>query len=165
MFTSIDVFTTWLRNAHAMEQAAIGILETQTKHLEHYPRIEAKIVEHLEVTHRQAERVKSCLQRHAASTSVLTDLTGRFTGGINALVTDMSWGDEAVKASIANYAFENMEIATYQTLITTANFVGDHETQKICEEILSEEQEMADWLAREMVAMTQAFLGSRFAPR
>jgi ferritin-like metal-binding protein YciE len=165
MFTSIDVLTSWLRNAHAMEQAAISILEMQSKHLNHYPRIKAKVVEHLEVTRRQAEMVKSCLQRRGAATSVMKDLTGRFTGGMNALATDVSWGDEAVKAGIADYAFENMEIATYQTLITTANFVGDHETQKICEEILSEEQEMADWLGREMVALTQAFLGGRFAPR
>ena len=165
MFTAIHVLTSWLSNAHAMEQAAISILEMQSKHLQHYPRIEAKIVEHLEVTRRQAELVKSCLQRHGAATSALKDLTGRFTGGVNALATGVSWGDEAVKASIADYAFENMEIATYQTLITTASFVGDDETQKICEKILTEEQEMADWLGREMVAMTQAFLGSRFAPR
>jgi ferritin-like metal-binding protein YciE len=159
MFTATNILISWLRDAHAIEQTAITILEMQSKRLEHYPRIEAKWAEHLEVTRRQAERVRACLQRHDADASALMDLTGRFTGAMNALVTGAALGDEAVKAAVAEYAFENMEIATYRTLIATADFVGDHETRRICEEILDEEQEMATWLGREMVAMTQIFLG------
>jgi Domain of unknown function (DUF892) len=104
-------------------------------------------------------QVKSCLQRHNADTSAMKDLMGRFTGGMNALVTNAAMGDEAVKAGIADYAFENMEIVTYRTLIATANLAGDDETRKICEAILGQEQEMADWLGREMAAITHTFLG------
>lgn len=160
MFTVTNILIPWLRDAHAIEQAAISILEMQSKRLERYPRMEAKVIEHLEVTRRQAELVKSCLQRHNADTSPLQDSMGRFVGAMNALTTSAVIGDEAVKANIADYAFENMEIATYRLLIATANFVGDHETQTICEEILSQEQEMANWLGQEMIVMTRAFLNS-----
>jgi ferritin-like metal-binding protein YciE len=159
MFAVTDILISWLKDAHAMEQAAISILEMQSKRLRHYPRVEAKVIEHLEVTREQAKQVKSCLQRHNADTSAMKDLMGRFTGGMNALVTNAAMGDEAVKAGIADYAFENMEIVTYRTLIATANLAGDDETRKICEEILGQEQEMADWLGREMAAITHTFLG------
>jgi ferritin-like metal-binding protein YciE len=162
MFTITDTLISWLKDAHAMEQAAICILDMQSKRLGHYPRMEAKVVEHLEVTRRQAELVKSCLRRYDADMSVWRDFMGRYTGAMNALATSAALGDEAVKAYVADYAFENMEIATYRILVATANFVGDYETQKVCEEILSQEQEMASWLGQELIVMTQAFLSERF---
>jgi ferritin-like metal-binding protein YciE len=79
---------------------------------------------------------------------------------MNAFATSVVPGDQAVKAGIADYAFENMEIATYGFLAATASFVGDRETQTICEEILAQEQEMASWLAQEMVAITRGFLNA-----
>jgi len=43
--------------------SAISILEKQSTRLQHYPRMEAKVKEHLEVTRWQAEQVESCLKR------------------------------------------------------------------------------------------------------
>jgi ferritin-like metal-binding protein YciE len=157
MATNTDTLITWLKDAHAMEQSAINILEKQSTRLEHYPRMKQKVDEHLEVTRRQAELVKSCLRHYSADTSSVKDLMGRFTGMMNALGSGVA-SDEAVKAHIADYAFEHMEIACYRTLIATAKHVGDLQTQRVCEEILSQEEEMANWLGQELEGMTQTYL-------
>ncbi len=156
MLVAANTLISWLQDAHAMEQAAIGILETQSKRLQHHPRIEAKVIEHLEVTRRQAESVEFCLMRYNARPSNFKDFIGRYTGAMNAFMTSATVGDEAAKAFIANYAFENMEIATYQVVITAANFIDDRETRTICEEILGQEQDMARWLGNEVTSMVQA---------
>jgi ferritin-like metal-binding protein YciE len=92
--------------------------------------MEAKVVEHLKVTRRQAELVKSCLQRYDADASAWRDFMSRYTGAMNALATSAALGDEAAKAYVADYAFANMEIATYRILIATANFIGDYEKRR-----------------------------------
>lgn len=66
--------------------------------------------------------------------------------------------DEVVKASLASYAFEHMEIASYRALIAAASVCGDMETKRICEEILPQEQAMADWLAERLPGTVQKFL-------
>jgi ferritin-like metal-binding protein YciE len=157
MATTTDTLIAWLKDAHAMEQSAINILEKQSKRLEHYPRMEAKVKEHLGVTRQQADKVKACLERHGADTSTMKDLMARFTGTMNALGSSTA-GDEAVKAHMADYAFEHMEIASYRILIATAKHVGDVQTQRVCEEILSQEEEMADWLGQELEETTRAYL-------
>lgn len=81
----------------------------------------------------------------------------RFTGTMNALGSSAA-GDEAVKAHLADYAFEHMEIASYRILIATTKHVGDVQTQRVCEEILSQEEEMANWLGQELEGTTQAYL-------
>src|SRR5215212_737178 len=122
MATATENLISWLKDAHAMEQSAISILGKQSTRLQHYPRMEAKVKEHLEVTRRQAEQVESCLKRHDTDTSATKDLMGRFTGTMNALGSSTA-GDEAVKAHMADYAFEHMEIASYRILITAAKRV------------------------------------------
>lgn len=157
MATTTDNLIAWLKDAHAMEQSAVSILEKQIKRIQHYPRLEAKLKEHLEVTRRQAEQVKSCLQRHNADTSTMKDLIARFTGTMNAFSSSIA-GDEVVKAHMADYTFEHMEIASYRILIAAAKHVGDMQTQRVCEEILSQEEEMANWLGQELEGMTKDYL-------
>ena len=67
-------------------------------------------------------------------------------------------GDEVVKGSLASYTFEHMEIGSYRILIATAEEAGEAETARVCEEILREEQAMADWLEDNMPMVTHAFL-------
>jgi ferritin-like metal-binding protein YciE len=158
MARNTDIVITWLKDAHAMEQSAINILDKQSKRLEYYPRMEAKVKEHLEVTRLQAELLEGRLQYYGADTSSVKDLMGRFTGMMNALGSSVA-SDEAVKASIADYAFEHMEIACYRTLIAATKHLNDLQTQRVCEEILSQEEEMAHWLGQELEGVTQSYLG------
>ncbi|WP_250132146.1 DUF892 family protein, partial [Escherichia coli] len=66
--------------------------------------------------------------------------------------------DEIVKGTIASYTFEHMEIASYKTLIATAELIGDSETKRVCEEILREEEAMAAWLSEHMSEAIHRYL-------
>ena len=67
-------------------------------------------------------------------------------------------GDEVMKGSLASYAFEAMEIASYTILINAAKQVGDKETARVCEQILKEEKAMAAWLEKNLPVLTRQYL-------
>jgi ferritin-like metal-binding protein YciE len=73
-------------------------------------------------------------------------------------VGGMMMPDEIIKGSIASYVFENMEIASYKILIAAANAASQPEIAKLCQEILEQEQEMAEWLKANLPETTQQFL-------
>jgi ferritin-like metal-binding protein YciE len=57
-----------------------------------------------------------------------------------------------------------MEIASYKILIATAEQVGDQETKRVCEEILHEEEAMADWLEQNVPSLTKQYLRREETP-
>lgn len=158
-----ETLVDWLRDAYAMEKAAIDMLENQQDRLEHYPEMKNKVTEHLEMTRRQAERVEQCLQRYGEEPSALKDLVSRFMGNTGAFFNAAA-GDEVVKNALGNYAFENFEIASYRSLVAAAEALGETETKNTCQEILQEEQEMAKWLDQHLDGVTNEFLTREVSP-
>lgn len=152
-----DNLIAWLRDAHAMEQQAVTMLNAQYERLENYPELKARIGQHLEETKQQASLLEACLDRLAGGSSTMKDIAGKVTamaqglGGIFA-------SDEVVKGAMASYTFEHMEIASYRILIAAAEYVGDTETVAVCERILDEELAMAEWLKDNLGALTLQFL-------
>jgi ferritin-like metal-binding protein YciE len=153
----------WLRDAHAAEQQAETMLSGMAKRIENYPELKARIEEHIGETQRQAERLRSCIERRGDGTSMLKDAGGKMLGFGQAM-SGMFVGDEVMKGSIASYAFEAMEIASYRVLIETAKEVGDIETARTCEEILKEEVAMADWLQQNIPHLTHQYLAREETP-
>jgi ferritin-like metal-binding protein YciE len=157
MATTQERLVQWLRDAHAMEQQAEKMLESEAQRIEHYPDLKARIEQHLTETREQANQIASCIRRHGEDTSALKDVAGRFT----AMLQGMSGylvGDEVVKASIAAYTFQHMQISSYRSLIATADAAGDQETKRVCESILRQEEAMADWLAEHIDPITRQYL-------
>ncbi|MDB5833869.1 MAG: hypothetical protein JWR14_3699 [Caballeronia sp.] len=147
----------WLRDAHAMEQQAEQMLKVQAGRFEHYPELKARIEQHLQETLGQQKLVASCIDRLGGANSTIKDAaamllaSGQVLGGV-------TMTDEVIKGSTASFAFENLEIATYTTLIAAAEAVGDSETECICEIIVSEEEAMAAWLRNHLHSVTQRYL-------
>jgi ferritin-like metal-binding protein YciE len=147
----------WLRDAHAMEQQAETMLESQIARLKHYPELRKKLEEHLEETRRQAQMVNDCIERLGGGTSAVKDTMGKmmaFGLGLSGLFVD----EEVIKGSLASYTFEQMEIASYTILIAAADACGDTTTAAICTRILKEEQAMANWLSAQTPNLVRAFL-------
>ena len=119
MAVSRDNLTAWLRDAYAMENQAIEILEKQANRLEHYPELRAKVRSHLDESHRQAERVERCLHQLGTDTSGLKTALGKIVGTAQQL-SGLFASDEVLKSGIADYAFEHYEIASYKMLIAAA---------------------------------------------
>ncbi|WP_445156846.1 ferritin-like domain-containing protein [Halomonas sp. E14] len=147
----------WLRDAHAMEKQAEQMLETHAKRLEHYPQLQARIEQHLTETRGQTERIEQCLSLLGTDVSTFKDLGAQMSAFGQAMGAMMS-GDEVMKAGLAHYAFEHFEIASYKALIQAAETVGKPEIARICQEILKEEEAMAQWLGDHLDDTTRQFL-------
>lgn len=157
MATPQENLIDWLRDAHAMEQQAEQMLRAQSKRLEHYPQLKARIDQHVEETLGQQKLIDDCLARLGGSSSTIKDMTGRLMA-FGQAVGGALMSDEVVKGAMAGYVFENVEIAAYTVLIAAARAAGDTETLAACEQILPQEIEMADWLLQHLPEITQAFL-------
>ncbi len=147
----------WLRDAHAMEQQAEQMLKAQAARIENYPKLKARIEQHIEETLGQQQLLEGCIQRLGSSPSAVKDTLGKVMA-MGQAVGGMMASDEIVKGSMASYVFEHMEIASYRALIAAAQAVGDMETQRACEQILGQEEAMAQWLQDHLAEVTQQFL-------
>jgi ferritin-like metal-binding protein YciE len=153
----------WLRDAHAAEEQAKTMLSGMARRIENYPELKARIEQHIRETERQAELVRGCIERRGGSTSTIKDTSAKMLA-MGQAMSGMFVGDEVMKGSIASSAFEAMEIASYKILIATAEQVGDQETKRVCEEILREEEAMADWLEDHVASLTQQYLRREATP-
>jgi ferritin-like metal-binding protein YciE len=152
-----ETINQWLRDAHAMEEQAEQMLGRQASRIENYPELASRIQQHLEETRSQRERLERCLERRGASTSTLKDMTAKVSAmmqGVGSMMAD----DEVMKGTLASYAFEHFEIASYRILIAAAESVGDMETAKVCGDICREEEAMAAWLSDHLPQVTRTFL-------
>ena len=80
-------------------------------------------------------------------------LTGNLAAIAHALTQD-----EIVKNSIANFAFENFEIASYKSLIQLAGDTGHREAEQPLQETLREEEAMASWIDGHLSDVTHTYL-------
>lgn len=147
----------WLRDAHAMEQQAEQMLKAQAARIENYPKIKARVEQHLEETLGQQRLLEGCLQRLGSSHSTMKDTMAR-VAAFGQAFGGMFAADEIVKGAMASYVFEHMEIASYTALIAAAEQAGDAETKRVCEQILPQEIAMAEWVLENLPDTTQEFL-------
>lgn len=152
-----DRLMQWLRDAHAAEEQAETMLSGMARRIEHYPELKSRIEQHIDETRSQAQRVRQCIERRGGDTSTAKDAGGKLMG-VGQAISGLFAGDEVLKGSIASYAFEAMEIASYRILADTAREAGDDETAEVCEGILREEKDMAEWLEKNLPTVTHQFL-------
>ena len=93
----------WLSNAHAMGMQAPQILD-QSRRIESYPDLQERILEHLEVTRGQVEKVERFIERYGSTPSSLKDAGAIFIGNMQAL-GGAFMPDQVVKRSIMSYVF------------------------------------------------------------
>ena len=147
----------WLRDAYAMETQAAEMLERQEGRITNYPEILAKVKEHIQVTKRQADRLKQCLQRLGSDTSAIKTGIAMLIGNAQS-ISGVFAEDEIVKANIFNYSFEQFEAANYRALIAAAQHCGETEIARLCQESLDEEIEMANWIEQRLPQLTKTSL-------
>jgi ferritin-like metal-binding protein YciE len=145
MDTAREVFVSGLRNQHAIENQAIELLERQIGRLENYPEMADRMRQHLEESKQQAARIESLLVDLNTSHSTLKDIVTSLMGNVAAL-GHASASDEVVKNTLANYAFEHYEIASYQSLLIVAEVAGQQASTSVLQQSLGEEQAMAQWI-------------------
>lgn len=158
--TARDIFVTGLKNAHAMENQALSIMKPQLSRIENYPEVAAKLDEHIRETEGQIARLEEILDSLAEDRSALKDMALSLSGAMAALGHTVA-GDEILKNSFANFAFENFEIAAYRSLITVAEYVGLPALATPLKANLEEELAMAKWLEDNLASVTTKYVALR----
>jgi ferritin-like metal-binding protein YciE len=147
----------WLRDAHAMEEQSATMLSSLSSRIENYPELKAKIDAHLDETRQQAKLLEERLNQISGGTSTLKD-AGAKVLALGQGFSGYFVSDEVVKGALASYTFEHMEIASYRILIATAAKAGDETTRQLCQDILAQEEAMADWLGSHLDQVSRQYL-------
>jgi ferritin-like metal-binding protein YciE len=155
--TARDTFIAGLRDAYAMEKQAADMMAGVRDRADAYPELKTRVARHLEETNQQIERLESCLNSIGEAPSTLKELATRTVGAVQNLVTWMT-SDAVIKDSIAGYAFEHFEIASYRHLIAMAEVLGETRIADACRTSLAEEEEMARWLDQHMDETARRFM-------
>src|SRR4051812_18127594 len=149
----------YLADAHAIEGQALQMLKSAPKIVGDVPRLEKLFNDHLEETRAQQEIIKARLDAHDASPNKLQDAAMRL-GALN-------WGgffkaqpDTPPKLAGFTYAFEHLEIGSYEELKRVADRAGDRETVRVAERIEGEERAAANAIAANWEIALQASLES-----
>lgn len=152
-----DIFVTGLRNAHAVENEALSIMNRQLGRLESYPELAARLQSHVTETEGQARRLEDILEQLGESHSTLKDAAASMMGNMAALGHAVA-DDEILKNTFADFAFENYEIAAYRSLITVAETGGFSSAVPLLQQSLKQEEDMAAWLEDHLPGVTKQYL-------
>src|SRR3954467_5018569 len=154
--TTREVFITGLRNAHAMEVQARELMERQSERLGDYPEVQAKVKQHLAETNQHLKRLEVCLQACGESSSPLKDTAQSVVANTMAVAHAMA-GDEILKNTFANNAFENFEAAASKSLLGPCESGGQQPARPLLEANLREDEAMAAWIDANVGKVTQAY--------
>jgi ferritin-like metal-binding protein YciE len=157
--TAREVYVVGLRNAHAMEVQARELMERQSERLDDYPEVRAKVKAHLGETNEQLKRLEQCLEACGESSSTLKDTAQSVMANTMAMAHAMA-GDEILKNTFANNAFEHFEIAAYKSLLSLCGSAGQKKARSMLEANLKEEERMAAWIDANVGKVTQAYLAN-----
>lgn len=146
-----------LRNAHAMEIQARELMERQLERTDDYPEVKAKLTMHLAETKEQLVRLEQILESCGESTSTLKDTAQSIMGNMMAMAHSVA-GDEILKNTFANNAFENFEIAAYRSLLAMCGAAGVESARPLLEKSLEEEEKMAAWVAENVENVTRQYM-------
>ncbi|UYG00440.1 ferritin-like domain-containing protein [Halomonas sp. GD1P12] len=147
----------WLRDAHAMEVEAEQMLGARIQRLERYPILQKRLEEHLDETKGQIKKLEHCMGLLGSDDSTLEDAGAPPAVSSHILSATME-NEDVVKCSIAAYAFEHFEIASYKAIVKAADHAKEAEISQICRESLEEEVAMAKWLKEHFDETTRVFL-------
>jgi len=141
--TSNERVIAWLNDAYAMEKALVQVLEHRIKDAKDFPAVQQMDEQHLEDTRRHVELVGGCIERLGEQPSSVKSVIGTVFGAMQAPMTGLAQ-DEVVKNCLTDYAAEQFEVISYRALIEAAMQIGDTETVSVCEQLMREDQAMAD---------------------
>jgi ferritin-like metal-binding protein YciE len=134
-----------LDEAHAMEQNVLRMLDGMISTTDD-PMILQELEHHKIETEGHAQRMKSRLEAHGGAPSTVKQLGG-IAAALAKMPLDMVRGEKAGRNARDGFATEHMEIASYELLKRIARRADDHETVTACDEIIAQEQAMADTIA------------------
>jgi ferritin-like metal-binding protein YciE len=142
--------------AHAMEQNVLRMLDSMIQTTDD-PQVIDRLEHHKGETQAHAERMRSRLEAHGASPSMVRQ-AGGIMQALAKIPLDVMRADKAGRNARDAFATEHLEIASYELLARIADRAGDHETAAAAREIIADEQAMADFVSQNWDLFAQASL-------
>jgi ferritin-like metal-binding protein YciE len=115
---------------------------------------------HLRETEGQLNRIETCLSSLGEGTSTIKDTAQSFMGNMMAIGHSMA-GDEILKNTFANNAFEHFEIAAYKSLLALCGPAGADNARALLEQSLKEEEAMASWVDQIVEKVTMEYVSKQ----
>jgi ferritin-like metal-binding protein YciE len=128
--------------AHAMEQNVLRMLDGMISTTDD-PEILDALEHHKLQTQGHADRMAQRLEAYDAAPSTVKQIGG-VLGALMKMPLDFVRGEKAGRNARDGYATEHLEIASYELLRRIAQKAGDEETAQAAQEIIAEEQAMAN---------------------
>ncbi|SMH39428.1 ferritin-like domain-containing protein [Azospirillum agricola] len=157
-----DLFITGLRNAHAVENQALSLIDRQLDRVVSYPEVADHLRMHRAETEGQIARLEEILEALKESHSSLKDTAMSMMGNLAALGHTFA-EDEILKNSFANFAFENFEVASYRSLLAVADAGAFSFAVPLLQKSLGEEEAMAAWILQNVPTITLKYLALKSA--
>lgn len=151
-----ELLISGLKNAHAMEKQALSIMTPQMQRIQHYPEVAERLREHIAETNQQLMRIDEIFDALGSRASAFKDTVLGVAGELAAVGHSFA-GDEILKNSFANYAFEHFEMASYKSLITLSETAGLDRFRTALEQNLREEVAMAEWIDQSLPLVTRRY--------
>ncbi|HEY8572229.1 DUF892 family protein [Phenylobacterium sp.] len=154
------MFLVGLRNAHATEQNCRTMVTRQIQRLENYPKLKARLEQHLTEVEAQIARLDVILERMGEDRSGLKDAAMSMMANMSSMMNAAA-GDEILKNSFANAAMAQFEIAAYKSLLIMGEAAGETEALRPLQQSLNEERAMAAWLEENLPGTVIGYLQLR----
>lgn len=152
-----DTVVAWLRDAHAMEAAAVDNIEKNIDRFEDYPTVRQVFREDLEVSRRNAKELETTLERLDADRSALKDLGMKFASSLQPLLVGAA-KDDVVKHMLAAQAYKHFEVASFRSLSAAAETIADPQLKALCERSADEKKKLAARYEEHLPQVTRDFL-------
>ncbi|MGC2855225.1 DUF892 family protein [Novispirillum sp. DQ9] len=152
-----ETVVSWLRDAHAMEEAAVNNLEKNVDRFREYPEMEQVFREDLEQSRRTSAELEASLERLGSGTSALKDAGMKFAGAMQPFMAGMS-GDDVVKHMLAAQAYKHFEVASFRSLAAAAETLGDAQIKALCERSSEQKKAVAARIEANLPTVTRSYL-------
>lgn len=140
-----EILVDWLKNLHSIESSLVNMLENQAGRADAFPEFQSRLRGHREQSMRHEDMVKSCIERLGGDVSQVRAGMSKLMGEVQSKFVG-AFDDAIVRDAVVGSVVEQLEISSYNAIITLADRIGEQRTVDICSEILEEEEEMYDYL-------------------
>jgi ferritin-like metal-binding protein YciE len=135
-----------VEDAHAMERATLGMLDSMISQTEDHPTRTA-LERHKRETEVHEQRLEKRLQALGSKPSAVMGAAGTLGVMVKGVI-DKTRSDKPYQNARDGYATEHMEIAAYQMVERLAQRAGDNETADIARRNRHDEEGMAQYIAQ-----------------
>jgi ferritin-like metal-binding protein YciE len=148
----------WLRDAYSMERGLENMLAWQFGSGKGSSEVQKAKIAHLSQTRRHVLTVESLLKSLGSRIPVIE--SGSIMTEAIKIITESLSHDESIKDLLTCYAMEHFEIACYKTVVAAAKAAHLPYVVTACQEIISDEEKMAQTLDAIIPTVVENYLGS-----